>query len=135
MKEVTTQNLWNFELGFQEGVNVPIWIYVAFQQNDRQHDQNLYNDTFVRLPFISAQVIVGTEKYPDSAFLINYNDDDYSQGYAQKKKLLKRLQKITFFNRIYLKKILRRLMMLMLLVIIYTLSIYDIRKFFRVLNQ
>ena len=46
MKEVNTQNFWTFELGTQEGVNVPIWVYVAFQQHDRQHDQNLNNDTF-----------------------------------------------------------------------------------------
>ena len=36
MKEVNTQNLWTFELGTQEGINVPIFIFIAFQQNDRQ---------------------------------------------------------------------------------------------------
>ena len=40
MKEVNTQNFWTFELGTQEGINMPTWIFVAFQQNDRQHDQN-----------------------------------------------------------------------------------------------
>ena len=29
MKEVSTQNFWTFELGTQEGVNVPIWIYAV----------------------------------------------------------------------------------------------------------
>ena len=38
MKEVNTQNLWTFQLGTQEGVNVPIWVFVAFQQSDRQRD-------------------------------------------------------------------------------------------------
>ena len=80
MKEVNTQNLWTFELGTQEGVNVPIWIFVAFQQNDRQNDQNLNNDTFYRPLVTSAQCIIGTEKYPDSGILQNYNDEDYSQG-------------------------------------------------------
>ena len=80
MKEVNTQNLWTFELGTQKSINVPVWIYDCFQQNGRQHDQNLTNDTFVRLPIVSAQVINGTEKYPDSAILINYNDDNYSEG-------------------------------------------------------
>ena len=83
MKEVNTQNIWTFELGSQEGINVPIWIFVAFQQLDRQNDQNLNNDTFYRLPVTSAQCIIGTEKYPDSGILLNYNDDDYSQGYGQ----------------------------------------------------
>ena len=67
MKEVNTQNLWTFELGTQEGVNVPLWIIVGFQQSNRQHDQNLNNDTFYRLPVTSAQCIIGSEKYPDSA--------------------------------------------------------------------
>ena len=35
MKEVNTQNFWTFKLGAQEGINIPIWIYVDFQQNDR----------------------------------------------------------------------------------------------------
>ena len=70
-KEVNTQKFWNFELGVQENVSVPIWIFVVFQQSDRQHDQNLNNDTFVRLPVISIQVVIGTERYPDTAILLN----------------------------------------------------------------
>ena len=93
MKEVNTQNFWTFELGTQEGINIPTWIFVAFQQNDRQHDQNLNNDTFVRLPVISAQVVIGTERYPDSGFLLNYDDDDYSQGYGLIKEAFKALTK------------------------------------------
>ena len=93
MKEVNTQNLWTFELDTQEGINVPILIFVAFQQNDRQNDQNLNNDTFYRPLVTSAQFIIGTEKYPDSSILLNYNDDDYSQGYGQIKEVFKALTK------------------------------------------
>ena len=93
MKEVNTQNFWTFELGTQEGINIPTWIFVAIQQNDRQHDQNLNNDTFVRLPVISAQVVIGTERYPDNSILLNYEDDDYSQGYGQIKEAFKALTK------------------------------------------
>ena len=93
MKEVNTQNLWSFELGTQEGVNVPILIIIGFQQSDRQHDQNLNNDTFYRPPVTSAQCIIGTEKYPDSAILLTYNDDDYSQGYGLIKQAFKDLTK------------------------------------------
>ena len=91
MKEVNTQNFWTFELGTQEGINIPTFIFVAFQQNDRQHDQNLNNDSFVRLPVISAQVVIGTERYLDSAILLNYEDDDYSQGYGQIKEAFRAL--------------------------------------------
>ena len=93
MKEVNTQNVWTFELGTQEGVSIPTWIFVAFQQNDRQHDQNLNNDTFVRLPVISAQVIIGTERYPDAAIILNYDDDNYSQAYGQIKETFRALTK------------------------------------------
>ena len=93
IKEVNTQNFWTFELGTQEGINIPTWIFVAFQQNDRQHDQNLNNDTFVRLPVTSAQVAIGTERYPDSGILLNYDDDDYSQGYGQIKEAFKAITK------------------------------------------
>ena len=93
MKEVNTQNFWTYELGTQEGIKIPIWIFVGFQQNDRQHDQNLNNDTFIRLPAISAQVAIGTERYPDSGILLNYDDDDFSQGYGQIKEAFKALTK------------------------------------------
>ena len=93
MKEVNTQNLWTFELGTQAGKNVPIWVFVGFQQSDRQHDQKLNNDTFFRPPVISAQCIIGTEKYPDWAILLNYNDDDYSQGYSQIEETFRALSK------------------------------------------
>ena len=87
MKEVNTQNFWSLELGAH--ASVPLWIYVAFQQKVRQHDQSLNNDTFVRLPIIHAQVIIGTEKYPDAAILLIYSDVDYSQGYGQFKEVFK----------------------------------------------
>ena len=93
MKEVNTQNLWTFELGVKEGINVPIRIYVVFQQNDRQHIQSSNNDTFYRMPVTSAQCFTGTERYRDSANLLNYNDDDYSQAYGQIKEVFKALTK------------------------------------------
>ena len=91
MKEVNNQNLWNVELGSQENMNIPIWVVVGFQQQDRRDSQNLNNDTFCRLPVVSAQCVIGTEKYPDSAILLNYDDDDYSQSYHQIKEAFKAL--------------------------------------------
>ena len=49
MEEVNTQKLWSFELGTQERIKAPIWIIIGFQQSDRQHDQNLKDDTFIDL--------------------------------------------------------------------------------------
>ena len=93
MTEVNNQNVWNFELGSHENMNVPIWIIIGFQQRDRQDSQNLNNDTFCRLPVVSAQCVIGTEKYPDAGILLNYDDDDYSQGYHQIKEAFRALTK------------------------------------------
>ena len=93
MKEVNNQNLWNFDLGSQESMNVPIWIIIGFQQQDRQDSQNLNNDTFCRLPVVSAQGVIGTEKYPDAGIILNYDNDDYSKGYHQTKEAFKALTK------------------------------------------
>ena len=76
MKEVNNQNLWNFELGSHENMNVPIWFVIGFQQQDRQDGQNLNDDTFCRLPVVSAQCIIGTEKYLNAAIFLFYDDDD-----------------------------------------------------------
>ena len=85
MKEVNTQNLWNFNLGIQEGINTPIWIIVDFEQKNRRDSQNLNDDAFYRPLVTSAQCVIGTENYPDSVILLNYDDDDYSKGYGQNK--------------------------------------------------
>ena len=98
MKEVNNQNLWNFELDSHENMNVPIWIIIGFQKRDRQESQNLNNDTFCRLPVFSVQCIIGTEKYPDAGILINYDDDDYSQGYHRIKEAFKALGKDDIFQ-------------------------------------
>ena len=70
-----------------------MWIFISFQQRDRQDSQNQNNDTYYRPPVTSAQCIIGTEKYPDSAILLNSDDDDYNQAYGQIKKAFRALTK------------------------------------------
>ena len=93
VKEVTTQKVLTSESGTQERINIPIWVIVGFQQSDRQGSQNFNKDTFCRLPVTSAQCIIGTEKNPDSAFLLNYDDDYYPQEYGQIKEAFRVLKK------------------------------------------
>ena len=91
MEEVNTQHLWNFELGTQQGINVPILFFVGFQQMDRQVSQNLNNDIFYGPPVASSHVVIGTERYHDNGLLLDYKDDKYSQGYGQIKEAFKAL--------------------------------------------
>ena len=55
VNEVNNKNSWNFVLGSQENMNVPIWIIIEFQQKDRLDSQNSNNDSFCRLPVIVAE--------------------------------------------------------------------------------
>ena len=135
MKQVNNQNLWTFELGTQEEINNPIWIYVVFQQMDRQQDQNLKNDTFHRRSVTSAQYIIGFEKYPDSCILFNFDDDDYSQGYGQIKEAFKALTQGDILQPHISEHDFDRPMMILIMVRIYTFSMYDIKKNLKVLNQ
>ena len=93
MEELKNQKLWNFELGSQEGINVPIWIIICFQQQDTQDSQNLNNETFSRLPIVSAQCIIGTEKHPDAGISLNYDDDDYDHAYGEIQEAFRALTK------------------------------------------
>ena len=92
MKKVDTQNLRTFELGTQEGINVPIKIFVGFQPRDRQDPQILNKDTFYRPP-VTAQCIIRTEKYPDAGIILKNDDDEYSEAYGQIKEAFKALTK------------------------------------------
>ena len=93
MKEENNQNLWNFDLGSQENMNLPIWIIIGFQQQDTRESQNLNNDTFFRLPVVSAQCVIGTEKYPDAGIFLINDDVDDGQGYYQIEEAFKALTK------------------------------------------
>ena len=55
-------------------------------------------DTFCRLPVVSAQCVIGTEKYPDTVILLIYDDDNYCQGYHQIDEVFKALKKDTILQ-------------------------------------
>ena len=59
MRKLNNQNLWNFGLGSPQGMNVPIWIIIGFQQRDRQDAQNLNIDTFLNYLLLVLSVLSG----------------------------------------------------------------------------
>ena len=84
------------------------------------------NDTFCRLPVVSLQCFIGTEKYPDAGLLINYDDDDNSQGYAQTKEAFRALTKDDIFQPCILDDDFRS-SNVRLAVVGYNLYVFDIR--------
>ena len=76
-------------------MTVPIWIFIVFQQRvEDEIFKILIMTLFCRLPVVSAQAVLETEKYPDACILSNYDDGDYSQGYAQVKKAFRASTKV-----------------------------------------
>ena len=129
IEEVIIQNLWNFELGSQETMYVPIKINIEFQQRGRQDSQDLSNDSFCSMPVTSAQAIIRTEKNSDTVILLNYNDNEYSQGYAQNKEAFRASTKDDSLQPYIMMMILDlQIQEFSKLDIIYMFSIYDTNK-------
>ena len=82
MKEVNSQNLWNFAFSSQEIMKDPIWIVVGFQQKDRQDSENVNNDCFFRSPVATAQCILGEEKCLDAGISLDHDEYYYSHVYG-----------------------------------------------------
>ena len=85
-------------MGVQEGINFLLKIFASFHQRVRQGSQNFNNETFYRPGVKSAQCIIGTEKYPDNSKFLNYDDDDYIQGYGQFEEAFRALTKDDFLK-------------------------------------
>ena len=98
MKEVNTRNFPTFELGTQEGKNVPLWIFAGFQQKGREDSQKSNNGSFHRPPVTSAQCNIATENIPDAAKLPKDFDEDYSQGYGLVREAFRSPTKKNIFN-------------------------------------
>ena len=83
MKDVTTENNWNFELGVGNGVDVTICIIVGFIQRNQFNQLHQNNDTFYRPSIVNAQANIGSEKFSDAGIKCNYAIDKYSQAYGE----------------------------------------------------
>ena len=83
MKDVTTENIWTFELGVGDGIHIHIYVIVGFLQRDHFNQQHQKNDTFYRPSVVNAQCIIGSEKFLDAGLNCNYAIDKYSQGYGE----------------------------------------------------
>ena len=82
MEVIKIQKRWKLELGSQAGMIVLTWNVIGFQQLDREDSQDLNIDTFCILPVASTQCTKITEKHPDAAILLKYDDEIYFEGYG-----------------------------------------------------
>ena len=81
MKDVTTENIWTFELGVGDGIDILIYVIVGFMQRGQFNQQHRNNDTFYRPGVVNAQRINGSEKFPAAGINCIYAIEKYSQAY------------------------------------------------------
>ena len=97
-KDVTTENIWTFELGVGAGFHIPIYVIVRFMQRDLFNQQHQNNDTFYRPSVVNAQCLTGCENFPDARIHCNYAIDEYSQAYAETVSCFRHLAKDNIFQ-------------------------------------
>ena len=49
MQVVKNQKVWQFQIWVEEGINIPIFKKIGFQQQDKENSQSLNNDTFLQI--------------------------------------------------------------------------------------
>ena len=54
MKYLTTENIWIFELGVGDGIDIPIYVRVGFMQSGQFNQQHQNKDTFCRPSVVNA---------------------------------------------------------------------------------
>ena len=89
-----------------------------------------------KLPDVSAQCVIETEKYPDAGTFSNYDDVEYSQGYSQIKEAFIALTKDDILQPCISAHGFRSPdTRLILLVLFYTFSMSDISRISQLPNQ
>ena len=89
-KPVNTNNSWCFEIGVESGTDIPIYVIVGFQSAARAGpDQTQNNAIFDRLEVIEASCNVGTTRYPDNEFQVDFNRNKYNEPYNEIRRFYK----------------------------------------------
>ena len=82
-KDVTTENIWTFELGVQKCSDVPFYVIVGFVQRDQFNQQHQNNDTFCRPTVVNAQCIIVSEQFSNAGINFTFAISKYSQAYGE----------------------------------------------------
>ena len=83
-KPVNLNNNWSFEIGTESGTDVPICVIVGFQSAQRAGPNQAQNEAiFDPLDVIEASCKVGSLRYPDHEFQIDYQRNKYNEVYNE----------------------------------------------------
>ena len=83
IKDVTIENVWTFELGVGDGVDIPIFVVLGFMQRDQFKQQHQNKDSSCRPSVVNAQCFIGCKKLPDAGIYCTYAIDKNSKAYGE----------------------------------------------------
>ena len=106
MKNGNTENVWTFELGVGDGIDIPIYLIFGFMHRVQFNQQHKNYITFWRLSVVNALCIIRSEKYRDGGLNCNCAVDKYSQAFGEIVSCFRHKLKIKFYNHIWYKKVL-----------------------------
>ena len=89
-KPVNSNNNWRMEIGTESGTDVPIYVIVGFQSAARAGpNQEQNNAIFDRLDVIEASCNVGTVRYPDHEYQVDFDRNKYNEPYNEIRRFYK----------------------------------------------
>ena len=89
-KPVNSNNRWTMEIGTESGTDVPIYLIVGFQSTNKFNaDQAHSNGIFDRLDVTEASCHIGTTRYPDTEYSIDFDRNKYNDAYNEVRRFYK----------------------------------------------
>ena len=107
----------------KSGNDILFYVIAGVKRRDRSNDQAVNNGS----PLSSAHSVSKPEKLPDAGIILDYDYDEHSRGFIEKKEILGAKQRMIFFSLIYLIMISNPLTMMMdgmMLVLISLFSLF-----------
>ena len=76
-KPVTTNSNFQFVLGVESSIEIPIYIIIGFQSAERSGPNQLQNNAiFDNLDIVQTSCKIGSVRYPDTPFILDYDRID-----------------------------------------------------------
>ena len=89
-KPVNLNNNWRIEIGSLSGIDFPIYVIVGFQSQARTGpDQRQNNAVFDRLDVIEASCNIGSVRYPEHEYQVDFTKNKYNEPYNEIKRFYK----------------------------------------------
>ena len=89
-KPVNSNNNWRMEIGSLSGIDIPIYVIVGFQSQARTGpDQRQNNAVFDRLDVIEASCDIGSVRYPEHEYQVDFTRNKYNEPYNEIRRFYK----------------------------------------------